>query len=199
MESVVLLDERGRPRGTGDKAAIHGVHTPLHLAFSCYVFSSAGQFLLTRRADTKRVFPGVWTNSCCGHPEPGEALPDAVHRRVRQELGIALSRLSLLLPRFRYRAEMDGIVENEICPVYAGISDDALAPDPAEVATAKWTSWTDFSEQVLSGESPVSPWCALQVAELAALGPDPLRWPAASPEDLPPAARANVMPGPYSG
>lgn len=188
MESVVLLDEQGRARGTAGKAAIHSLRTPLHLAFSCYVFRSSGQFLLTRRADTKRVFPGIWTNSCCGHPEPGEAVADAVRRRVRQELGIALSRLVLLLPRFRYRAEMNGIVENEICPVYAGISDDALAPDPVEVATAKWTSWADFSQQVLSGELPVSPWCAMQVTELTALGPDPLHWPAASPEELPPAA-----------
>jgi isopentenyl-diphosphate delta-isomerase len=161
----------------------------LHLAFSCYVFNTSGQFLLTRRADTKRVFPGVWTNSCCGHPEPGEELPGAVQRRVRQELGITLSRITLLLPRFRYRAEMDGIVENELCPVYAALCDDALVPDPAEVADIKWADWADFSQRVRAGQFQVSPWCALQVAELAALGPQPLRWPAASPEDLPPAAR----------
>jgi isopentenyl-diphosphate delta-isomerase len=188
MESVVLLDETGRALGEGDKAAIHGADTPLHLAFSCYVFSSSGQFLLTRRADSKRVFPGVWTNSCCGHPAPGEAMPDAVHRRVKQELGLTLSRLVLLLPRFRYRAEMDNVVENEICPVFAGFSDDLVVPDPAEVADARWTDWPDFSERVRTGQFRVSPWCLMQVAELAALGPDPLRWPAASPLDLPPAA-----------
>ncbi len=189
MESVVLLDEAGRALGARDKAAVHGAHTPLHLAFSCYVFNTSGQFLLTRRADTKRVFPGVWTNSCCGHPEPGEALPNATRRRVRQELGITLSRVILLLPRFRYRAEMNGIAENELCPVYAGFSDDVLIPDPAEVADIKWTDWADFSEQVRAGEQQVSPWCAMQVAELAALGPEPPHWPAASPEDLPLAAR----------
>ncbi|HUN30552.1 MAG TPA: isopentenyl-diphosphate Delta-isomerase [Trebonia sp.] len=189
MESVVLLDEAGHAQGTRDKAAVHSAHTPLHLAFSCYVFNTSGQFLLTRRADTKRVFPGVWTNSCCGHPEPGEALSEAVRRRVRQELGISLPPVTLLLPRFRYRAEMNGVVENEICPVYAGLCDDVLLPDPAEVADVKWTEWGDFSERVRAGELQVSPWCALQVAELAALGPDPLRWAAASAQDLPPAAR----------
>jgi isopentenyl-diphosphate Delta-isomerase len=189
MESVVLLDEAGHARGACEKVAAHGAHTPLHLAFSCYVFNTSGQFLLTRRADTKLVFPGVWTNSCCGHPAPGELLPDAVERRVRQELGITLGRVILLLPRFRYRAEMNGVVENELCPVYAGFSDDVLVPDPAEVADAKWTEWPDFSQRVRSGELQVSPWCAMQVAELATLGAEPLRWAAASPRDLPPAAR----------
>lgn len=189
MESVVLLDETGRARGHADKAAIHGADTPLHLAFSCYVFNESGQFLLTRRADGKRVFPGVWTNSCCGHPSPDEGAADAVRRRVREELGITLPRLVLLLPRFRYRAVMNGIVENEMCPVFAGFSDDALAPDPAEVADAKWTGWPEFSDQVRAGQLQVSPWCALQVAELAALGPEPRRWRGADPADLPSAIR----------
>jgi isopentenyl-diphosphate Delta-isomerase len=189
MESVVLLDEAGRAQGAADKATVHGAHTPLHLAFSCYVFNTSGQFLLTRRAVTKKVFPGVWTNSCCGHPAPGEAVPDAARRRARQELSITLTGVTLLLPRFRYRAEMNGVIENEFCPVYAGFSDDALVPDPAEVADARWTDWADFSKRVEAGEFRVSPWCVMQVAELIALGPEPLAWPAADAVDLPLAAR----------
>jgi isopentenyl-diphosphate Delta-isomerase len=189
VESVVLLDESGNQRGIADKVAVHHDRTPLHLAFSCYLFNPAGQFLLTRRAESKRVFPGVWTNSCCGHPAPGEAMPDAVRRRVRQELGIDLGELRLVLPGFRYQARMDGVLENEICPVYAACSDDPLAPDPAEVADVKWVGWAGFTAQVAAGQQPVSPWCALQVAELTTLGGTPLDWAAASDADLPPAAR----------
>ncbi len=185
----MLLDEAGNQRGVADKAAVHHDQTPLHLAFSCYVFNPVGQFLLTRRAESKRVFPGVWTNSCCGHPAPGEAMPDAIRRRVKQELGLVLSDLRLILPRFRYQARMDGVLENEMCPVYAGHSDGPLDPDPAEVADVKWVDWADFTSQVGSGEQPISPWCALQVAELAVLGAAPLTWPAGSAADLPPAAR----------
>jgi isopentenyl-diphosphate delta-isomerase len=192
LESVVLLDEAGHASGTADKAAVHHDRTPLHLAFSCYLFNQDGQFLLTRRAESKRTFPGVWTNTCCGHPMPGEPMPGSVLRRLRTELGIGPARLELVLPRFRYQATMpNGVMENELCPVYAayaGPSPFAVAPDPAEVAEVRWVDWADFGEAVRSGRQPVSPWCAMQLGELAALGPKPLDWIPADPAGLPPAA-----------
>jgi isopentenyl-diphosphate Delta-isomerase len=189
VESVVLLDETGSVRGTAAKTAVHHAETPLHLAFSCYLFNDVGQFLLTRRAETKRTWPGVWTNTCCGHPLPGEPLADSVRRRLRQELGISVADIVLVLPRFRYRARMaNGVLENEVCPVYAAYSAAAPAPDPAEVAEVTWVDWERFCDAVRAGQRPVSPWCALQLRELAALGPQPLSWAGADAADLPPAA-----------
>jgi len=189
MEQVVLLDEQGRGIGTADKATVHHEDTPLHLAFSCYVFRTDGALLVTRRARSKRTWPGVVTNSCCGHPAPGEPFVPAVTRRLRDELGLTVSSVDLVLPRFRYRAEMgNGVVENELCPVFRAVCGDEPGPAPAEVDEAGWMSWPLFVSVVAGGELAASPWCRIQVDELSALGPDPLAWPVAAAADLPPAA-----------
>lgn len=190
MEQVVLLDEAGRAVGTEPKATVHTATTPLHLAFSAYVFDENGRLLITRRALEKRTWPGVWTNSCCGHPAPQEPLELAVRRRLGQELGIELDDVGVVLPSFRYRAVMDnGIVENEICPVYRALYRGSQpAPDPAEVCGVDWVEWTAFADAVVDGTRDVSPWCYEQVQQLLQLGADPLRWPVADAADLPPAA-----------
>jgi isopentenyl-diphosphate delta-isomerase len=185
-EKVVLLDEAGDAIGVADKADVHGQDTPLHLAFSCYVFDNSDRLLLTRRALDKVTWPGAWTNSVCGHPAPGEDLADAVRRRAREELGLGLSGVRLALPAFRYRAEMaDGTVENEMCPVFLAHSVGELSPDPAEVADAAWVPWRVLRREVRDGSRPVSPWC---VEQLAALPEDPWAAPEASADLLPRAA-----------
>ena len=185
-ESVVLLDEQGRAVGTADKAGVHHADTPLHLAFSIYIFVEHGAVLVTQRALDKKTFPGVWTNACCGHPAPDEPLTDAVRRRVHQELGLRIEGLRLLLPRFRYRAVMDGTSENEMCPVFVATTTDEVRLDPVEVAEARWEPWAEFRAGVLDGTRPISQWCREQVEQLPA---DPLSAPAADDADLPPAAR----------
>jgi len=121
-EMVVLVDEKNRRTGTASKLAVHHSETPLHRGFSCYVFNRDAQVLVTRRSPHKRTFPGVWTNSVCGHPGPGERATAAVRRRLQYELGLKARKIWCVLPEFRYRAEMDGVVEHELCPVYTGRS-----------------------------------------------------------------------------
>ena len=202
-ELVVLLDEAGHRTGTARKAEVHTDRTPLHLAFSCYLFDESGRLLLTRRALHKRTWPGVWTNSFCGHPGPDEDLGVAVQRRGRQELGVDVEPV-LVLPAFRYQAVMpDGTRENELCPVYVARTAGAVAPDPDEVAATAWADWPTFSAAVLAGEREVSPWCRTQVTDLVTVLGD--GWPAsglpaaADLSLLPPAARPQHAPRPPSG
>ena len=190
---MVLVDEAGRAIGTASKAEVHHADTPLHLAFSLYVFNAGGELLLTRRAFSKATFPGLWTNTVCGHPGPGERVDAACVRRARDELGLELTTCRLVLPRFSYRAELDGVVEHELCPVLvATLPPGAVpAPDPAEVDRTRWAAWGDVVDGVRSGELGLSPWAREQVAQLAPLGPEPLGWPTADPGELPPAARTD--------
>ena len=188
---VVLLDEHGAAVGAALKSAVHYEATPLHLAFSCYVFDAAGSLLVTQRARAKATWPGVWTNSFCGHPSPGEKIVAAVIRHALDELGIRLDTLWPVLPSFRYRAVMpNGIVENEICPVFAATTADPPTPDTTEVGGFEWVPWLMFRDDVLTRRRSVSPWCVEQVEQFASWPDDPLAWPAADWTAMPPAVLA---------
>lgn len=165
-ESVVLLDDQRRPVGTALKAEVHDADTPLHLAFSCYVTDERGQVLLTRRALDKRAWPGVWTNTCCGHPAPGEPQEDAVRRRLADELGLEVGPLTCVLPDFAYRAtDASGVVENEVCPVFAARTHPGsrVTANALEVMEWRWVPWTSLAVAVDATPFTFSPWSVLQV------------------------------------
>jgi len=192
-EYVVLLDNAGDAVGRAPKEVVHHANTPLHLGFSCYVFDTDDRLLVTRRASSKKTFPGAWTNSFCGHPCPGESLTAAARRRALHELGLRLGDVITVLPRFRYRAELDGVVEHEICPVTATrvAPGTQLTPHRGEVSDWAWLPWQTFAGQVMDRSRPVSPWCGEQVLALTQLG-EPSSWEDAS-QDLP---RALSVPHP---
>ena len=184
-EKIVLLSADGRAVGTAPKVASHHRSTPLHLAFSCYLVDGDGRVLITQRAHAKPTWPSVWTNSCCGHPAPRESLRRAVSRRTRTELGVGVEDLTLVLPRFRYRAVMpNGVVEHEQCPVVRARPVGGVRPHPGEVAASGWRAWADCID--LARQPTASPWFRDQVAQLAELG-EPGDWPQADPASLPPA------------
>lgn len=170
-ELVVLTDDTGLPTGVAPKAEVHSTDTPLHLAFSCHLLSPTGDVLLTRRALSKKTWPGVWTNSFCGHPGPGESLEDAVRRRAADELGVEISALTLALPDYRYRAvDASGIVENEICPVFVAVVDDPLRPDRDEVVEWAWVTPDSLADAVTGAPFVFSPWMREQIPQLLAQG-----------------------------
>ncbi len=169
---VVLLDESGEPVGTAPKSTVHTRNTPLHLAFSCHVLSPTGQVLVTRRALHKPTWPGVWTNSFCGHPQPGELMVDAVHRRAEAELGLRIEDVRLVLGDFRYRAvDASGIVENEHCPVFTARAAGDPHPNPDEVVEFRWVDAHDLRASLRATPWAFSPWLVLQAEHLYGLAP----------------------------
>jgi isopentenyl-diphosphate delta-isomerase len=169
-ELVSLVDDSGSPIGTADKVSVHTADTPLHLAFSCHVYNSLGHVLVTRRALTKLTWPGVWTNSFCGHPAPGESMDAAIARRAADELGISVHSLEVVLPEFRYRAvDASGIVENEICPVFRAVTEDAVTPNPDEVAEFAWVDPAALHDAAVAAPYAFSPWLGWQLEQIRAL------------------------------
>lgn len=166
-DKIVLVDEDNRAIGTAAKLAAHNSQTKLHRAFSVFIFNSRGELLLQRRALSKKTWPGVWSNSCCGHVMMHETTQNAAARRLKYELGLIGIDLTIALPDFRYRAEKDGVVENEVCPVLVGFTDARPVPNPAEVENIRWVDWNEF---LLSLERPghgISPWAVKEVNLLA--------------------------------
>ncbi|MBG9332564.1 isopentenyl-diphosphate Delta-isomerase [Corynebacterium belfantii] len=168
VELVVLADEFGKPSGTAVKSEVHTTDTPLHFAFSCYVRNRKGELLITRRALSKKTWPGVWTNSACGHLMPGETPEQAVARRVPHEIGISRDKLvniACVLPDFSYRAvDSRGIVEWEICPVFiAEVRDDALLPEAEEVDSLVWVEPSKLIHAVHAAPFAFSPWMVEQL------------------------------------
>ncbi len=164
---VVLLDPQGQPCGTADRSTVHSTQTPLHLAFSCYVVDRDGLILMTRRALTKRTFPGVWTNACCGHPLPSEPFEDAIGRRLAQELGARATAIAPVLPDFRYEAvDALGIRENEICPVFVATVVGDLEPDPSEVMEHRWVDPGELAAVAAGSPWLLSPWSVEQITQM---------------------------------
>jgi isopentenyl-diphosphate delta-isomerase len=159
-EKIVLVNQSGQPIGSAPKLSSHNAHTPLHLAFSCYIFNLQGLLLLTKRAETKKVWPGMWTNSVCGHPEPEEAIVDALRRRCLFELGIHDIRdIEVLLPDYRYKTPaFNGIIENEVCPVYIATAFQEPKLNSEEVDEYKWINWDEVLEDVISRPNRYTYW-----------------------------------------
>jgi isopentenyl-diphosphate delta-isomerase len=160
-ELVVLVDEFDTPIGTMPKSEVHGEKTPLHRAFSCFLFNSKGQLLLQQRSSAKKTWPLIWSNSCCGHPLPNELRIDAVLRRLDDELNIQSVYDVHMVAKYRYCFSRFGVMENEICPIFVGFYDYETEPDynPDEVEDTKWINFDDFVIETENNPQDWSEWC----------------------------------------
>lgn len=163
---VVLVDEHDRELGVMPKSLVHTDKTTLHRAFSAYVFDDEGRVLVQQRAHQKQTWPGVWSNSCCGHPLPGEDYKAAVARKVKEELGLNVTQIEKVSD-YRYRFERNGIQENEFCPVFRCRAEGEVQINPEEVDDWKWVDWDEWMTELRSdppgANGKWSEWCKEQV------------------------------------
>lgn len=145
-EPLILVDEANRAVGTAGKDAVHRAGL-LHRAFSIFIVDPAGRILLQRRSPRKYHSGGLWANSCCGHPRPGERTIAAARRRLKEELGIDNS---LAFGFFaRYHADLDhGMHENEFVYVYFGALHGQPKPNPVEVEGVELATVSDIADWI---------------------------------------------------
>lgn len=166
---IVAVDRMGRPCGVVNKLTAHQLPGTPHLAFSVVVAGGDGSVLLQRRSAEKYHFSGLWSNSCCSHPFPGEAVEAAARRRVKEELGVDLQRVAVL-EGFWYRAEdpRSGLVEHEWDVVVTGVVAEQIRPDPDEVAATRWMQLHAARQLCRDEPQTVTPWLDWVLAIAAA-------------------------------
>jgi isopentenyl-diphosphate Delta-isomerase len=172
-ERVILVDEADVPLGTAPKLAVHR-DGRLHRALSVLVLNDRGELLIQRRARDKYHSAGLWANTCCSHPRPGEATVDAAHRRLREEMGFDCP----LEPAgaFAYRADVGGgLVEHEYDHLFLGQWAGAPRPNPAEVSAWRWVPPEELMAWIRARPHDFALWFPLALRELrpfTALLPD---------------------------
>jgi isopentenyl-diphosphate delta-isomerase len=156
---VELVDERGAAIGSCTVAEAHRLPGKRHRAFSVLLFDDAGRVILQQRAAVKTRFASRWSNTCCGHPAPGEAVTDAAAKRLMDELGITADLTEVGV--YRYQAADEQQVEYEWDHVLVGTVESATPdPDPAEVSDWAWVYPDELDADISANPSRYTPWLA---------------------------------------
>lgn len=164
-ELVILVNDLDRQIGTADKMSVHH-DGKLHRAISVCLFDDEGRWLLQRRAATKYHSPGLWANSCCSHPRPGERIADAAHRRLQEELGI--DTLLTFCSSFVYRTSLsNGMIEHEFDHLFIGRYSGTCAPSPQEVSAIRWWTHQEIQQSLHDNPRFFAPWFPLIMRQIA--------------------------------
>ncbi|WP_276090112.1 isopentenyl-diphosphate Delta-isomerase [Pedobacter sp. JY14-1] len=154
-DDVILVDEQDQPTGTMGKMQAH-IEGHLHRAFSVFVFNTKGELLLQQRAFSKYHSGGKWTNTCCSHPQPGEATLDAAHRRLKQEMGMSCSLQCVF--SFLYHAPLENLTEYEYDHVFFGYSDEMPILNPEEASAYRYVSLEQLGSELKQDPDHYSAW-----------------------------------------
>ena len=160
-EELILVDADDNETGFLSKADCHDGDGVLHRAFSLFLFNDAGELLLQRRSDAKRLWPGYWSNSICSHPRRGESMAVATRRRLLDELNIE-AELEFVY-KFAYQARFgEAGSENELCHVYLGRAPADIRPNESEIAAVRFIAPADLDREFAEQPETLTPWFNLE-------------------------------------
>ncbi len=165
-EYLILVDENDIECGKMEKHLVHLLGY-LHRAFSVFIFNNKGELLLQQRADEKYHSGGLWTNTCCSHPQFGETLQYAVSRRLKEEMGLSCD--ASFAFSFMYKSNfVNGLVENEFDHVFIGTSDSVPEPNKSEVKSWKYMNVDKLALDIQQNPNVYTVWfkiCFTKVLE----------------------------------
>ncbi len=162
MEKVILVDKNDNVIGEEEKMKAH-IEAKLHRAFSVFVFNNKNQLMLQRRALSKYHTPGLWTNTCCSHPRPGEDTLKAAHRRLQEEMGFDCDLTEVHV--FTYKADFGDLTECEIDHVFMGKYSNKPVINSEEVDSYKWISLAQLEQDVKVNPDNYTPWFKIILKE----------------------------------
>lgn len=164
-ELVILVDHDDRETGVMEKIQAHR-EALLHRAFSVFVFNSKGELMLQQRALGKYHSPGLWTNTCCSHPRPGEETEAAAHRRLQEEMGFDCTLTKIF--HFTYKAPFDNkLTEHEVDHVFVGFSDTLPVINPEEVESYRFATLDDISVEMAENPELFTVWFQIAFERVA--------------------------------
>jgi isopentenyl-diphosphate delta-isomerase len=166
---VVLCDPTGRPTGSSDLLTAHTGEGLLHLAFSVYIFSpDRHALLIQQRSQHKMLWPLVWANTCCSHPQEGDDIAEVARRRLEEEMGISCDLTRG--PEFVYRAiwPQNRGVEHELDVTFWGAHEGPPSPNPEEVAAWRWLEVEELRREMRLAPEQFAPWLHLGLEQVMA-------------------------------
>jgi isopentenyl-diphosphate delta-isomerase len=167
-EELILVDIDDNETGYLSKADCHDGGGILHRAFSLFLFNDRGELLLQQRSDSKRLWPGYWSNTICSHPRRGESMEVATRRRLLDELNIE-AKLEFVY-KFDYQASFgDAGSENELCHVFLGKAPSEIHPNEHEIAAVRFVSPADLDKEFSAGSGALTPWFRMEWQALSSL------------------------------
>ena len=156
-DKLIWVDLFDNEIGSGEKLETHEKNQ-LHRAFSLFIVHD-GKMLIQRRALEKYHSGGLWANACCSHPRLGEGTPDAVQKRMEEELGIPQGTCQIQeLFSFNYFTQYDGLSEYEIDHVFLTDYEGEIHVDPDEIMEMRWITLDDLQKELEETPEQFSSW-----------------------------------------
>jgi isopentenyl-diphosphate delta-isomerase len=163
-QSLILVDENDIQQGNGKKLLIHQLGL-LHRAFSIFIFNTKGELLMQQRATEKYHSGGLWSNTCCSHPQFGEDIIESMQKRLKEEMGMKCK--TEFAFSFIYKVKFDnGLTEHEYDHVYLGVSNDLPLPDELEVKNWKYISLKTLQTDICARPEIYTEWLKICLPRL---------------------------------